>query len=164
MITETQLAPHNILALDVATVTGWAMTIHGSVKHGTLDLPTDDYGHMASVWARWLTDKLFAMDAVVIERPVMSVASDSLYRCNGLVFVAHQMAWAQDKRRLEVTSTEWRKFIFGTGRMKTSLAKQRALGWARENGYDPDTADAAEALCILEWAINRGGLTKREAA
>lgn len=143
----------NLLALDIATNTGWALRIDGRLRSGILNLPTDDYGHMAARFGGWLADRVFdGVEMFVIERPTFNRITDSSYRCDGLCWTAHHIAWSCGIERKETRPSEWRKAIFGNGKLSTREAKARAMEWCRERGHDPKTHDEAEALCILEWA------------
>ena len=146
----------SVLALDIATNTGWASHISGRRASGVLNLPTADYGAMGARFSGWLADEIYeGVDLLVIERPTFSRITDSSYRCDGLCFLAHQTAFLHDVDRREVRPKEWRKAIYGKGGMNTLEAKKFAMVWAREMGYDPKTHDEAEALAILTYAMER---------
>lgn len=148
----------NLLSLDIATNTGWAMSVNGRTSSGILELPTDDYGHMATAFSSWLVERFVdGVELVVIERPTFRHVSDSSYRCDGLCWTAHQTAWLHEIERREVRPSEWRKAILGNGNLSTDEAKARAMQWCRERGFDPKTHDEAEAIAILHFAIDRWG-------
>ena len=146
----------NIIALDIATNTGWASHIDGRVASGVLNLPTVDYGEMGARFTQWLADRIHeGIDLVVIERPTFSRITDSSYRCDGLCFAAHMTAHLHEVERREIRPKEWRKAVYGNGGMTTAVAKKHAMVWAREQGFDPKTHDEAEALAILTYALAR---------
>lgn len=147
-----------MLALDIATSTGWAMSVKGRVSSGTLNLPTDDYGHMAASFGGWLCDRVFdGVEVFVIERPTFNRITDSSYRCDGLCWTAHHIAWASQIERREVRPSEWRKAVLGKGNYSTAEAKARAIWWCKNNGFNPAGHDEAEALCILSYGMEQWG-------
>jgi hypothetical protein len=146
----------SVLALDIATNTGWASHVNGRVASGVLNLPTIDYGEMGARFSAWLADRIHeGVDLLVIERPTFSRITDSSYRCDGLCFLAHQTAYLHEVERREVRPKEWRKAVYDDGGMSTREAKRHAMEWARARGFDPKTHDEAEALAILTYAMER---------
>lgn len=147
-----------LLALDLATATGWAMFAKGRVSSGTLNLPTDDYGRMSTEFRRWLGDRMFdGIEVLVVETPTAFRITDSFTRCTGLWWDAMATAWVHGIDRHEVRPSAWRKAVFGNGNLSTREAKARAMEWARDNGFSPAGHDEAEALCILHHGLEQWG-------
>lgn len=141
-----------MLALDIATACGWAMHVNGRVSSGTLNLPTDDYGHMSATFRRWLNDRMYdGVHTIVVERPTAFRITDSYDRCTGLWWDAMAVAWTHDVARHEVRPSAWRKAVLGCGNLGTKAAKALAMEWANDNGFSPAGHDEAEALCILAY-------------
>ena len=148
-------APGVILALDIATRTGWAAS---GGDGGVLDLSDDhnaDYGRMGALIGDWLADRIVTLQParVVIERPYIGNAPAQVYRLHGLVWTAHMVCWRHGIPRQEIMPSAWRKSIHGSGKLTTAEAKRRAKAWCAEHlgrrGLDDNEA---EARCILAWA------------
>lgn len=147
-----------MLALDIATSTGWAMSVNGRVSSGNLTLPTDDVGRMSTTFRRWLFDRMAdGVDVMVVETPTAFRITDSFTRCTGLWWDAMGVAWIHEIERHEVRPSAWRKALFGKGNLTTREAKARAMEWARDNGFEPAGHDEAEALCILSHGLEQWG-------
>lgn len=144
----------NLLALDIAQKTGWALYVDGSVQSGALDLSGLDFGHAGYVFGNWLSDTFtLGIERLVIEMPVSYRRTLQTARCDGLCMIAHLTAHAHRIPREEVTAKAWRKAILGFGGSRTTEAKKLAMTWARLEGFNPNTDDEAEALAILTWAL-----------
>ena len=150
-----------VLALDIATHTGWAYADKGVIAgHGVLDLSKhDDEGARSNAFRSKLARALgaFSVDLVVIERPVLAKPSATTYRTNGLVWDAHAAAHAHGAQRREVTADTWRKALYGKARpAKGRALKNMAIAYARDRGVEIKSDDEAEALLILWWWFEHG--------
>jgi hypothetical protein len=151
-----------ILALDAATRTGVAQGAPGETP--VLDTVSfkreldDDF----DIWARaqvWLIRRLNA--AVEADRPIELLVLEGLvpqydktiqcgiYACFGAV--------ARNKRIpiMWAMPQTWRAVILGDGKLKTAVAKTRAVSVAAQLGWNPQGHDEAEAACLWLWACTK---------
>ena len=143
----------NILALDPASITGWAMRKDGVVTSGVLRLSKEGFGLTGYQFSNWLSDKILGIDELWVEKPFTRIKSVHSARCDGIVFVSHLIAYTHDIKHREVHASSWRKKVLGNGRMASAVAKKAAMAWAAKEGFKPETDDEAEALCIMTYAI-----------
>lgn len=166
-----------LLALDVATVTGFAWgPVDGTPKADTVRFAKngaiDD-----EVWAsatKWLANFLagYSPDVVAIEAPIMTSQSHNgtnpatQMRLLGLQAVLRNVValkLARPAKLVHVQSA--RKFFIGHGNLTGEEAKRRAkarcieLGWLTEESA---THDKADAMCV--WAKAAGDLNPSFAA
>lgn len=168
-----------LLALDLATTTGWAF---GSVERGGRPRLANTIRFTGKgacdedVWfeaLKWLIDQMNVLgpDVVAIEAPIMSASTHggsntkTLMRLIGLQAVLRTVVRAKKPnlaRLIHVQSA--RKFFIGHGNLPGAQAKLRIkerciqLGWA-----DADTGfDTTDAMCV--WAKAAGELDPAFAA
>lgn len=161
----------SLLALDVATTTGWAFgpvapearpSTSGHIRFGREGV--DD----AECWKRaliWLTEQLNVLQptVVAIEAPINSASPEggsnahTLGRLIGLQAVLRTVV----EIKLPVTAKlihvqSARKFFIGHGNLPGKEAKKKVqrrcldLGWLSEDGMQPDRADA---MCVWAKAV-----------
>jgi hypothetical protein len=156
-----------ILALDVATVTGWAFgdigdlrpTASGSLRFGEKGAAD------ARVWAKalvWCTKQIgdFNPDVVAIEAPINSASpaggsnAATMGRLLGLQAVLRavvELKLPVSAKLIHVQSA--RKLFIGAGNLPGAEAKKRVqaraieLGWIAAEDAQPDRCDA---MCV--WA------------
>lgn len=142
----------NILALDIATRTGWASRINGVVESGVMDMK-----HLPSMaakgWAfnKWVSDKIHGVNQIWIERPWMGGSGDVTFLLGGLAFTALSIAHGYNVPSFEVPPSTLKKATTGSG--KASKAEMMAIveGW----GFKPIDDNEADAIALMTYAIER---------
>lgn len=156
-----------VLALDIATMTGWAWGDDRSTPvFGTWKLPGLDEKSRAKslggLYAAVLsTVRDNAIKHVAIEHPGQGRNSShtqlSLTLLVGAAQAAAFNAGAQIMKMPQPQS--WRKQVLGKGILKN--AKLAALDYCRLHGWQVVDHNAAEALCIWQWAHGQTSLLDR---
>jgi Holliday junction resolvasome RuvABC endonuclease subunit len=147
-----------ILTLDIATVTGWAVSqpgrngpLYGSHRmvSGTIG---DDLGRALAAFRDWLTDMLAIHnpDEIWFEAPVpttnRSIATMRLLMAYPAF--AEELAYRRNTPIFEAHSGTIRKAVLGSGRAQ----KPDVLRWAALRGHSPHDDNAADALLLLAYA------------
>lgn len=167
-----------VLALDIATTTGWAL--HNQTMQrpffGTLRVPggKENIGQALELMLRFLTELNVKMTAhsqpithIFYEKPFIpgQVNSDTSERLMGLCAVTQMFGY-----RIKATScysidiSEWRRHFIGRGSGFKRTAdkkqylpghdpKELAVQQCARFGWHTDIADAAEACGILDFVI-----------
>lgn len=168
----------SILALDLATKTGWAILDDRTPDRpylGTLSLPNDpeEIGRAAEVFRQFLADrhtmhgglthivfeaqhvagtkKTILGDGTRVETGGMNI--HVLRRLIGLATMAEWFAFKVEAKCYDVAIATWRKHAFGNGRMNRQEAKERAMEECRALGFDPTNDNEAEAFFILDYYV-----------
>ena len=157
-----------VLALDLATTSGWAVGAAGQLprigswrlsdairpaRYGALLDSLDDLRQVAG------------FDAVVCEAPLVSGdfrGADAARLALGLA--AHVEFWCWDHGiawREEHVGTA-RKAVLGRGTFGKGLAKAAVLDWCRREGLEPRDDNAADAALL--WAHETGWHRQRALA
>ena len=150
-----------VLALDMATSTGWALHVPGRpVTSGTqrFDLSRGETNGMRFLrFARWLRElgaDLGPGDVIAFERahhrggPATEV---------GVGLMAHMMSVAAERgcETLPIHTATLKKHATGAGNAGKDLMVAAAdKRWGRR----PETDDEADALCVLAWALETCGV------
>lgn len=161
-----------ILALDIATRTGWHTSDHigGSVDFSRYKA---DRGELQEMFDRWLSDLLarHRPTLLVIERPAYSSASNSQAFLAGLAQAAHATAWRHGIVRTEADSHAVRKLILGdaayaairkkrpddkSGAVRNRL-KHAVMDWCQQYGVMPQDDNHADAVAMVAWALRTCG-------
>ena len=136
-----------ILALDIATQTGWA---DSNGNHGTLDLKPykSDYGHLFHVFEGWLADKLMDLspDILAIERPFTRIGGHELL-LQGLNAHAHKVGYLWGAERRETPPKTVKKFATGNGNAKKPDVIAAVEGW----GFKPANDHEADAIALMTY-------------
>jgi hypothetical protein len=164
------MAEYCVLALDLATTTGWAIWKTGMKRPhvGALRLPANpqEVGRpIAALFTQLMdldqtygpiTDLVFEAQHIAAK-----VNADTVYRLIGLgahcEWIAHE--WSQQPRRQKVRCFKchiqsWRKHFIGQGTgLSTQAFKEAAIRKAEELGVITEVADAAEAFGILDYYL-----------
>lgn len=153
----------SILALDLATNTGWATCpVGGEAVSGQKTMPDTgrDIGRFLAVYERWLMMLLAKhnVDLIAYEQPIIAGSKNlqtlrKLYSLTGLTELIGRKASAEV---IEVPISSWRKHFIGrgTGFKRDKLdPKQMAITACYERGWNPATHDEAEALGILDYVM-----------
>lgn len=153
-----------ILALDMATQTGWALRDReGVVTSGTqgFDLKRGESTGMRLLrFRRWLRETIgiagiYFVDVVAYEQPILHS------RRQGNTSVAHNLEGvllpeleARGIDYTNVTPAALKKHATGKG----NAGKPAMLAAARERwGVEPADDNEADALCVLAWALDEIG-------
>lgn len=157
----TQALP-SILALDLATRTGWAVRLAGAAthyNHGFLDLGADGAKDRAAKGERLMKHMRQLIDAyqvktVVIEQPIFIQSNfDSARLAHGLFMVAELIARGRGCRVYEVNAMTLKKAWTGSGKAD----KPRMIEVARANGFDIKDDNEADALALAHYAARQMG-------
>lgn len=176
-----------VLALDLATTTGWAWHRPGMGRpfFGAFRLPggAQDVGEPAAALEAWLVD-LFGRVAssgapvthVFFEAQHIAAKINvaTVYRLIGLGATAEKVAFQHGARAYKVSISEWRKHFIGRGGgfkrdpatkkyLPGENPKELAIQQCARYGWHTDVADAAEACGILDYALSITDAGCREA-
>ena len=151
-----------VLALDLATVTGWALHDPSMQRpfFGAIRLPgkPGEVGKRADHLERWLRDqfKLRRFTHIVFEAQHIAAKMDidTVYMLIALGGVVEKFAFQVGAHCYKVHISEWRKHFIGRGAAfgKTD-PKQLAMDRCAEYGWHTDIADAAEACGVLDFFL-----------
>lgn len=166
-----------VLALDIATTTGWAFGDAGEKpRFGSFTCPTtgDDLGRYGDAFERWFTALVrdFKPKKVVFEAPVLPRAKfdkakgriveqtnlATVRKLNGLLMlteVALLRAGCNDVE--EISSGQWRKLFLGDFYPHNGVRddfKRAAIAACRQMKWEPNNSDEAEA-CGIWFVITR---------
>lgn len=161
-----------VLALDLATVTGWALHEPGMERpyFGAIKLPgkPGDVGMRADALERWLRHQyqLRRFTHIVFEAQHVAHMMDinTVYMLIALGGVVEKFAFQVNARCYKIMIQEWRKHFIGRGagfkrdpRTKKYLPgqdpKELAIRQCARYDWHTDVADAAEACGILDYFL-----------
>lgn len=153
-----------VLALDLGTVTGWALRHNGMVTSGTQSFKPGRYegGGMRYVrFTRWLSEVLASVDgidSVYFEEVRRHVGTDAAHVYGG--FLAHLTAWceAQNIPYQGVPVGTIKKHATGKG----NADKAAMITAMRAKGYLPADDNEADALALLYYVIEVECVTRNE--
>ncbi len=150
-----------ILALDLGTTTGWALTGRdGLISGGSESFKPQRFegGGMRYLrFKRWLTDiKQFVdgLDWVVFEEVRKHAGVDAAHAYGG--FMAHLTAWCEHHQipYQGVPVGTIKKHATGKG----NAGKDEMIAAAKARGITPVDDNHADALALLDWAMAQGGV------
>ena len=148
------------LALDLGTSTGWALrTADGGIASGTRSFKPGRFegGGMRYLrFRRWLTELKATQDAlgaVYFEEVRRHLGVDAAHAYGG--FLATLTAWCEHHQipYAGVPVGTIKKHATGKG----NASKEEMIAAARARGHDPEDANAADALALLDWAPESTG-------
>lgn len=153
-----------ILALDVATTTGWAYGQPGSVpRASTIRFAPEgaDNGAVGCGAMRWLADflKMNQVDAVYYEAPFdpRHMGDKTTFSTTrvlvGLPFLLDTLLSAKSIKVREVLVADARKHFLGRG-VRGEEGKKQVQARCRQLGWRFDSPDAADACAV--WAFACG--------
>lgn len=153
--------PGSVLALDMASVTGWAWGApRRAPLHGVYNLPRPGISLGAHYAA--FTDAL--SDLLTIHQPEMIVMEAAMVAGSGSalttetalgrVGIVYLLGYRYEIEVEKVASQTVRKAVLGHGRPDDP--KAAVMAWARSKGLRPSTDDAADALATLAWKMGPG--------
>lgn len=158
------MTPPLVLALDIATRTGWAAGRHGEApRHGSIRLapPGSSNGAIGCGLLRWMTDflALERPDAVYYEVPIdpRHMGGGTRFATTrilvGLPFLAETIFEACGVFRVyEVGVQQVRKQFLGEARPKNK--KAAVISACHKRDWRPVDDNAADALAIWSFATN----------
>lgn len=150
----------SILALDLGTTTGWAVSGHDtSITSGTQSFKPGRFegGGMRYLrFKRWLTEieqSAAGLDAVYFEEVRRHAGVDAAHAYGG--FMAHLTAWCEHRGipYQGVPVGTIKKHATGKG----NVGKQDVVAAMQTMGYRPADDNEADALALLRWAISQEG-------
>lgn len=161
-----------LLALDLATATGWAAWAPGKpVAYGTRHFaPGADLGPLLHQFEWWLADKMneLKVDHVVHEAAILPPGSgiSSRMKLFTLIGVAHLVAWRQGVTVDSYAVSQWRSHFIGKlprekGETKPHYRlrlKQATVDACQLRGWAPRDDNAADALGLLDYTAQRAGM------
>ena len=147
-----------ILALDLGTTTGWAMLCDGTITSGSQSFKPQRFeggGMRFLKFKRWLADTKACtdgLDAVYFEEVRRHAGVDAAHAYGG--FMAHLTAWCEHHQipYQGVPVGTIKKSWCGHGNASKSLMIARA----RFLGHNPEDDNEADALALLDWAMDQG--------
>ena len=152
--------PRDIVALDLATRTGWARWRAGDeVHHGTIALPETgpEVGRFLAAFDDRLVSVLaVAPDVVVFEAPW--VGSDThqatARKLMGLAGHVEFVCYRAGIACCEVNNNTVRKHFCGKGNAPRKAMKAMVIAACRDRGWSPANDDEADALAMLDYAAH----------
>jgi hypothetical protein len=144
----------NILALDLATKTGWSTNIHGR-RSGVTEfaLKRGESPGMRFLRCRaWLNEmwKLLGsqIDVICYEQAHHRGGAATAC-CVGLITEVQAFAAGHDIELMSVHTATLKKFATRSGR----ASKQGMIKAAKERGWNPEDDNEADACLLLEYAL-----------
>lgn len=144
----------SLLALDLATVLGWAtLDADGKTESGYHKLCGGSRPEKLAAYGRWLKDKLALQpSAVVYEAPVLPRLTrlETLTFLNGLVGITEMLCFERMLPVFQIHAQTARHVVLGNGRLKkTEIVK--TIGYLFPGDMIKDH-NQADALVLLEYA------------
>lgn len=163
----------SVLALDLATTTGWALHETGMERpfFGAFRLPggPNDVGEAADALLQFLDEKhaMFRFTHVVFEDQFLpgDMNSKTARRLMGLAAMVEWWCLKNKVRCFSVELSVWRKHFIGRGSgfkrtadrkryLPNQDPKELAIRKCAEFGWHTDIADAAEACGVLDYFMH----------
>ena len=153
-----------ILALDIATSTGWAMWMGGECLSGTqvFKLARGESPGMRFLrFDKWLNEMVETMrpDVIAFERPSFFRSQAAGEVVHGLLSQMQKIAAAQNINTSPVGASELKKHATGKGNAKKP--DMQAAAMQRWCFVETPGEDEADALCILAWSMEQLGIRTR---
>jgi Holliday junction resolvasome RuvABC endonuclease subunit len=150
------MANARVLAIDLGTITGWALRSNdGRIAHGFARFKPDRFegGGMRYLrFKRWLTDikqSTEGLDAVYFEEVRRHLGVDAAHAYGG--FMAHLTAWCEHHQipYQGIPVGTIKKHATGKG----NAGKTEVIAAMRALGHPVTDDNEADALALLHWAI-----------
>ena len=150
----------SILALDLGTTTGWALSpLGGFITSGTVSFRPSRYdgGGMRYLrfrnWLNQLVQGGNAIQAVYFEEARRHVGTDAAHIYGG--FMACLSAWCEEHAVAYqgVPVGTIKRFVTGKG----NADKIAVIAALHERGFSPTDDNEADAIALLLWAIATDG-------
>lgn len=158
-----------VLAMDIATTTGWAWHQQGMPRpfFGSLRLPggAREVGRQADALERFLRDLYVVLKAdgkpithffFEAQHLAGKINIDTVYRLISLGGIVEKFAFQVGATTcLKVSIGEWRKHFIGRGAaFGKDDPKEMAIRRCAQYGWHTQIADEAEACGILDYALS----------
>jgi crossover junction endodeoxyribonuclease RuvC len=158
---DTESARRAVLALDLGTTTGWALSLPDhSVTHGFVSFKPQRFegGGMRYLrFRRWLDEMLAAsgLGAVFFEEVRRHLGVDAAHAYGG--FLATLTSWCEHQQipYQGVPVGSIKRHATGKG----NAGKSDMLAAMRSRGYVVADDNETDALAILDWALAQGDLS-----
>lgn len=153
---------YSTLALDLATVTGWAVHSTGMDRpfFGSLRLPSQarEIGPSAAKLWEFLNDqhKMHQFTHIVFEAQHVAekMNVDTIYKLISLGGITEFFAHAAGIKCYKVSIGEWRKHFLGRGSgINRETAKRMCIAECEKFGWDTLDDNAAEACGLLDYFL-----------
>lgn len=145
----------NLLALDLATKTGWATLIDGEIDSGVWDFSSDGHKGMRALHC-WhdldTTLRTTTFEQIWYEKPFRHMSNQAAHMFGwweGLMYMA--LANNGQPEPIQAAPTEIKKFIAGKGTAK----KNDVIAAVEKLGYKPQDDNESDALALLLMAMSR---------
>lgn len=157
-----------ILALDTATVTGWALgSLDCEPESGHMRLPKtgDDIGRFINAYRDWLREMIRRHEPteLVFEAALLSPGkftnAQTIRKLNGLAAMTESVASECGLRCSEGNLSTIRKHFVGQGRAPKEAPdgrkwfKTQVMERCEAKGWSPDNDDEGDALALLDYAL-----------
>lgn len=144
----------SILALDLGTKTGWALSFNGTIFSGTENFATSRFsgGGMRFLrfrnWLDYIHDKT-PVEGVFFEEVRRHLGVDAAHVYGG--FLAHLSAWCEDHQipYQGVSVGIIKKHATGKG----NASKDEIISAMKMKGFDPKDDNEADALALLDFSL-----------
>ena len=153
---------HGLLALDLATKTGWAYALPSmsQPRSGVFTLPDtgSNVGWFLDAFERWLTpfQREIAVQEVVFEAP-LHLPNSNINTARKLMSIAAMTEFVcrrNGTRYFEANNASWRKHFIGKGGGKGQVLKAMTVEACRDRGWSPRDDNEADALGLLDYAVH----------
>ena len=156
------LVTRSMLALDLGTSTGWALSSpRGTITSGTVSFKPSRYdgGGMRYVrfraWLDGLAHDSPDIEAIHFEEVRRHLSTDAAHVHGGLLAILTAWCEQQSIAYQGVPVGTIKRFITGRG----NADKAAVIDAIRARGYSPSDDNEADAIAILLWALEtRGGV------
>lgn len=161
---ERKLTMSTILALDLATKTGWAVLNPGEWRTPESGVQKFELSRGESPGMRFLRFRRWLEEVVRLYSPAVIVYEQSHHRGGAATEIAvgfstrvQEVAAMLGAEHVAVHSATLKKHATGSGRAGKEEMIVAATGrW----GYEPQDDNEGDALCLLSYAIDRYGARK----
>lgn len=158
-----------VLALDLATSTGWACGAPGRpISHGVIRMPKTgpDIGRFCNSFRAWLGAAIedMAPGKIFYEMPILpaQTALMTVRKLNGLTAYAEGVALDYKVPIEEANLSDIRKHFVGVVRAPKEIAPDRRRQWikdrvcteCRSRGFRVAGDDDADAIALLAFALS----------
>lgn len=142
-----------ILALDIASKTGWAVIDeYGKItRSGTEVFKDKERGAKLSSFMTWLSGMVstYNPSCVLVEKPFFRGAGTRLLM--PMVGIAELMAYRSGAAFLEVSNVTIKKYLTGNARAE----KDDMIKAIRAKGYNPTDDNEADALALALYGFEK---------
>ena len=152
-----------VLALDIATTTGWAASRNGAIATGVMRFRVGEHpGERPALFRRWLTEQKSYLGGIDF------IAYEDAFRQPGKAaavfqqFVGVMLAWAFHHQVgvLPVGVSAIKKFATEHG----NAGKAEMIAAARAAGFSPQDDNEADAINLLRFVLASNPSLTKEAS